>query len=222
MGLNYKSAQEILPILKRCAVDAGIYHAWFLAYGTTLGSCREYQHSVGKLLPIPHDDDLDVGIQSWLVTKEQEDKYFDNLKAAGMFKHRERHAYRPDNNRHLWFSLRKTKDGCKCCNWFMFKWNNFVWHCKGKLWVTEDKFDKRKWRFTGNEEAICKGVPAYLLDKLIEIEYRGETYHVPFLAGSCCDEWYPGWNVPRKGGASKKHYVLLIPKFAEPNRWRII
>ena len=221
MGMNYKSAKAILPLLKQAAVDAGLYKNWFLSFGCVLGLCREYQKSDKRLLPIPHDDDLDVAIQAWNTTKEQEERYFQNLKDLGMFKHRERIQRRPDTNRFLWFSLRKTKDGCKCCNWFMWKWNNYTWHGKGKLWVADNKFKKKTWKWKGTEECLAKGIPSYLLDTLTEIEYNGETYNVPLLAGSCCDAWYPGWITPKKGGASKKDFVLLIPRFSEPNKWRI-
>lgn len=220
--MNFDSALQILPELKKAAVESGIYPNWFLSFGTTLGRCREYLQTGGEVPLIPHDSDMDIGILSDRLSPQQEENYFECVDAAGLFKERRRVARRKDNGRLLWFSLRKTVGGCKCCNWFMFSTRGHTWHTKGDLWVNDRKFSFRQYRYNTNYDAVAKGIPTRIFSRLVEVDIRGEKYNVPLLAGSALDCWYPGWAMPKKGGTSDRHHLLLIQKWENPKPWRIV
>lgn len=220
--MNHESAKETLLSMREAAVESGIYPYWFIAFGTLLGRCREYLATDGKKNFIDHDDDMDVGIQSWHITANQELAYVLGLKKRGLYKARHRFQRRFDNGRILWTSLRKNHGGCRCCNWFMFNHGGICWHSKGKEWVDKEIIDKRKYKYDSSYQALAKGIPEKLLTDLIEVDFLGTKFNIPFLSGTVLDHWYPGWRIPKKGGASRKDYSLIVPKWEDEKKWRIV
>ena len=225
--MNIPNARNLLRDIKQSAVKAGIYHAWFLAFGTLLGACRPSnrkglacQHGI-----IEHDDDMDIGIFTDQITAEQEEAYLAYLREAGAFLKREADQRRTDNNRLVWFTLRREDppDGTKCCHWLFYEWNGFMWHSKGKQWLDERKFPSHKYPHAQTDEAMGKGVKATSLlpTELVEIDFEGERYNVPAMAGHLMDAWYPCWMVPRIGGASATEYIMKVGKWANKQTWRI-
>jgi len=219
------NARETLVKIKECAIDAGIYHAWFLAFGTCLGAVRPSKRSSGgKVIGfIEHDDDMDIGVFENLITKEQELEYINLLKSRGLFKYRsyEEHHQLREGGRHVWFSLRKDDNppGTRCCHWMFFKHNGYWWHSKGKNWVVAGKFNVGQ---QSSDAAVALGILDVCLDSgTIEIDFEGGKYQVPALAGMCCDFWYPGWSTPRNGGASSKKVIMVIGNWSDSKTWKI-
>lgn len=228
--MNIQNAANVLADIKGAAVDAGIYQNWFIFFGTLLGAVRPSMRHLGEETYfangiIEHDDDIDIGVFSEGITKKQEDRYLEELDKRKLFRVREKHQVRKDNGRHLWCTLRRETPpiGTKCCHWFFFEHNGLMWHSKGRSWLNEAKFPPRKYPHTSEDDAIAKGIPAKYLPrgKLVEVEFEGGTYNVPVLAGHCVDYLYPGWMVPRKGGASKAQYIMKIGSWKDRNTWKI-
>ena len=226
--MNYLNAQILLAEIKDAAVQAGIYDHWFLSFGTMLGAVRPTKRVDLKKKEvvitkgfIQHDDDMDVGILRDNITREQEADYVRIMMDKGLFNKRERHAFREDDGRHCWCSLRRESPpvGTRCCNWFWFEHNGFLWHSKGKLWVSPTKIKKTEIKYKETDEALALGIKASYFRKLVEVDFEGGRYNIPLMAGSVLDTWYPGWAVPKSGGASGHKYVLRIPKWSEPKKW---
>lgn len=224
--MNLADARDTLSILKRCAVDAGLYENWFLSFGTLLGAVRRSPRGLQKQLEygiIEHDDDLDIGILSDRVTASQEAKYVELVRAAGLFGVRDRHQYRTDNGRHAWASMRRYEPptGTKCCHWFWFEYKGYMWHSKGRAWVEGAKFHNLV-DFDGYYEAAALGAPVQFFNKMIEIDFEGGKYNIPLWAPALCDFWYPGWMIPKPGGASAKAVVLGIKSWGDKDTWQIM
>ena len=230
-GLDVKNAASLLAIDKDCAVRAGIYDSWFISFGTLLGAVRP---TIRKTLPetphycqgiIEHDADMDIGIFSDGITMEREEAYVANLKAAGCFDHREEYARRSDTQRLLWCSMRKDAPpaGTKCCHWFFYAWNGFLWHTKGKNWLNEAKFPSSKYPHSQDDEALAKGIiTKYLMPgELFELDFEGGRYNAPVRFGECLDAWYPLWLTPRIGGSSAAETIMRIPRWGNPGGWKI-
>ena len=227
--INLANARKTLASIKKCAVEAGIYHAWFLCFGTTLGAVRPSPRIIGEGTRymrgfIEHDDDIDIGIFPNMITAAQETEYIRLLREEGMFNCREEKQRRADTNRLLWFTLRREKPpvGTKCCHWFWYRWRGYWWHSKGKDWLQERKFPTRKWKHEQSDDALSLGIPEeYLNAGLMEVEFEGDMYNIPIKSGYCVDYWYPGWAVPKEGGASSKKIVGLIGNWADEQTWKI-
>jgi hypothetical protein len=214
--LNIEAAKRQMPIIKACAEKAGIGHALFPGYGTLLGLVRE------KGL-IEHDTDTDFCVRADLIEPAQEYAFHAELEKAGLFEARRRRRVRGDNGRILWMSLKMEHDGCKSCIWFQWPWEGFVWHSKGKRWVT--KIARRKQLSIDYDKtaAIAKGIPAnVIVCDMVQKEFYGEKYNVPLNYMSCLDYWYPNWIVPKKGGSSMAEYYLAIGKWEDETTWKFI
>lgn len=126
------------------------------------------------------------------------------------------------NVRLAWFSLRKKHNYPKFCHWFMFPWNGFYWHTKGSKWVTPSKFDMQKWGYDLNIDAIMKGIYDFCVEDLQTVNFYGMKINIPLNAGACLDFQYPGWFLPRKGGASAKKIVCLVKNWLDERSWKIV
>lgn len=203
---------------------AGIKHAMFIGFGTLLGFARE------KNL-IEHDDDTDVCVRSDWITREQELRFYDELKAKNMFMYRARMAERKDTERYLWLSLRsqiKELGGAKSCIWFMFPWKGYLWHCKGGRWLkkigqklpVQRKLPNRG-EDLGKYTTFMKGNSLKHFEPLVEVDFCGGKVNVPPGIGSILDEHYPDWAVPGRG-SSARHKLVLIGKWEDDSTWMFI
>lgn len=226
--MDFEIARQMLAETKDCALEAGIYHAWFLSFGTCLGAVRHSKrvdpdiHDITFVRGIIQtDDDMDIGLLADKITPEQEQKYVELLRDRQMFRKRDEHAYRPDTGRHTWMSMRRHAPprGARCCHWYWFKHKDFLWHSKAKRWVAPNKFSPQKVSYQMSDEGIALGIPAKLFERFAEVEFEGGKYNIPMLYGSVLDYWYPGWINPKSHCSSKQTFVLRIPKWKEPGRW---
>lgn len=211
--------------IKNAAEKAGIGHALFIAFGTLLGFARE-----GEV--IEHDDDTDFSIMSHLSTEKGDWDFVDNLEKAGLFEARKRISYRKDNNRLVWLSLKANPGwGCwKSCLWSQFKYKNFLWHTKDGIsqggltfqtWLAKVG-RKRGLPITDKTDAVAKGIPYKFFENLIDVEFMGNTYKVPYMYGSCLDFWYPNWSFPVKHCASKAQKHLIVERWDNPKTWKVV
>jgi len=228
-----KNAVKCMRIIYECAEKAGIKHALFVNFGLLLGIVRHKDF-------IPWDNDIDMCVRADLITPEQELKYFHLLHEKDLFYAREKICYRPDEKgfdstlldtkkkissqkiRLTWFSLRKRANYTKFCHWFMFPWNGCYWHTKSGVWINDAKFPMKKYGYALNDDALMKGIPTNCLDDFITVNFYGINLQVPKNAGSCLDFYYPGWLMPRRGGASAKKMVCIVKKWQKPSSWRMV
>jgi len=230
-----KAVEDIKTMLD-CAQKAGISHALFINFGLLLGICRDKDF-------VGHDNDVDMCVQADKITAEQEFRYFEELHKAGMFAARHGKSFRKDANgfdksrywmvinkqqtqtgkivRFTWYTLRKRKDRCKFCHWFMFPWGGYYWWSKSGQWVEQRKFRKEKWKYHGNDDAIMLGIPQQYIEELQQINFYGMKVNIPKNKGSVLDWEYPNWLVPRVGGSSKKNVVCIVGKWEDQNTWKI-
>jgi hypothetical protein len=137
----------------------------------------------------------------------------------------ERHGQKVETGkkvRFTWLSLKHQVHGVKSCNWFMFKWNGYYWHSKGGKWVSQSKFDKYLYPWCPTDEAIMKGIPQDYLGKYVPTTFNGVNVQFPARIGHCADFWYPGWWLPKSGGASKKNIICIVKKWNDRNTWKIV
>lgn len=224
--MNIENAKITLSGMKECAQQAGIYHAWFICFGTLLGAIRPskrltatgYEFTRGF---IQSDDDMDVGILSDKITEDQEYDYIERLRTKGLMMHRgeKEFALRKDG-RHVWRSIRAVPPpvGVRCCNWFWFRHRGYYWHSKGKAWVNPKKMNPNRLNYNHNYDAMALGVPEDYLKSLVEYKIDGLTVNIPMHYGSLLDTWYQKWIVP-KGGSSDHKHVMAIPNWEEPQKW---
>jgi hypothetical protein len=215
-------AVKLLIKAKECAIEAGVYDKMFLSFGTLLGAIRPTKDENHKyrLGLMEHDDDMDIG---WLPMSEDKKKaYFESCIKHGLFNWglSNRHSVMT-NGDIMWFSI-KDGENVRSCNWFFFEWDNFMWHSKGGLWLNEIKFPSNIFPRSEDAQGVMLGAPAEHFKQLTEIDFEGEKFNVPLNAGSLCDFWYPGWAVPRNGGASSKHCCGIINDWEDKNTWKII
>ena len=229
-----KLALEELYNIHECAEKAGMRHALFIGFGLLLGIVREGDF-------IGHDNDMDMCIRADLIEPKQELEYYRRLKEAGLFFARRRQSFRnvksgfrrgeilssmgddpsdPDT-RFAWFSLRKRKDFCKCCNWFFFPWNGYFWHTKGNMWISQRKFSRDKFHYSVDDDAIMKGIPEECITGLTEIKFKGLPVRIPKMFGSCLDFWYPGWRIPKQGGSSAKAITCNVGNWLDKRTWSV-
>lgn len=121
-----------------------------------------------------------------------------------------------------WFSLRKNHDSVKFCHWFMFPWKGFYWHTKSGDWVTNNKFDIKKWGYSINDDAIMQGTPRDYIEQLSTINFYGMNINIPSNAGSCLDYQYLGWFLPKKTGASDKNVICIVKNWLDEKTWKIV
>lgn len=228
-----KTAIDELSKIIWAAKEARIDQHMFMGFGVMLGYLM-----FGDF--IPEDDDMDVCFDADQITAEQELAYYTNLHLAGVYPgYRRRRAVRYDNDgfdigmlgkrqkevgekiRFLWLSMRHRIDGVKCCNWFMFRHNGFMWHSKGRHWVKNRKFDQKVWDYETKDASIMKGIPENLLDRFEEVSFHGLKIRVPYKIGSCADYWYPGWWPHKSGGASKKKVICIVKNWLDKNTWKV-
>ena len=143
------------------------------------------------------------------------------------------------NDRLLWLSLMsdnpKEYDNCnlkvgvKSCIWFFFPWRRWLWHCKGGRWLTKigNKTELQKHLpndlfMPGKYMSIMKGNTLSCFDKLIPKKFIGGTFNVPIGYGQLLDEFYPNWSVPKVGGASSRHRIVLIGDWANESTWKFV
>lgn len=227
--MNIEDAKTTLATMKKCAVAAGIYHAWFLCFGTLLGAVRPSIRRLGEKSfydrgVIDNDDDMDVGILSDCVTAEQEQRYVDLLRSHGLTKSRDVTQIRDDTGRLLWKSIRgeKAPNGTKTCNWFWQLHHGYYWHSKGLDWVDpyKNKFNANEVPYSPEDKAIMLGIPKSILFELYEITLYGSGYHIPVHYGTCLDWWYPQWLTPRSTTSARKRHCI-VKDWNNEATWRI-
>lgn len=230
--MDIEGGRDLLKTLKECQLKAGIYEHCFLSFGTCLGAVRptirrydgpEHYYARGFM---EHDGDADMGILADRITPEQREKYFQLCKEAGLMDvwaepHR-RKIRRPDTKEIVWFSVKKKAGSAKMCQWMFWEFKGYYWHGKGKRWVNPHKFSTLLFPRERDTQGLALGAPAKYFKELIEIDFEGIRHHVPLNAGSLMDFWYPGWLVPKKGGASAKKIVLVINDWKDKRTWRIL
>ena len=221
---------KLLEKLICCAEKAYIAEHMFISFGTLLGAIRptlrrpvlEAPHYARGIME--HDTDMDVGFLADRFQSGQRDTYYHYCHEAGLFSswahpsHRIRR--RQDNNDILWFSAKENKQ--KCCQWFMFDFKGYMFHSKGSNWAHERKFPMAKYPRKEGVQALGLGVPAKFFKELVKIDFEGLKVNVPKMSGSLLDCWYPGWHMPKKGGASAKKTVLVIDRWGNEKSWKIL
>lgn len=206
-----------LRTVYECADRAGIKEHLFVCFGLLLGVVRNRDF-------IPGDDDIDMGCLSDRITKEQEDEYYKQLKAAGMFFARERIEKRDDTDRYTWFSLRKRNNHAKFCHWFWIKHAGYYWHTKAGRWTGQA--GKRRFgenddlEFGNGEVAVMKGIPARIIEETMEIDFNGVGIRIPKAYGACLDFWYPGWLVPSRTKSSRQ-VLCQIRNWSDSAHWKV-
>lgn len=219
--MHVESAIRQLHTIWKCGKEAGIEHAMFLNFGTLLGYVRENGL-------IEHDDDTDVGVRSDWITEQQEQAFYHALVRANCFAYRRRTARRPDTHRALWWSIRSELHGCKNCIWFMFPWKNHLYHCKGHRWLKKIGQRPEVLKALPNEislkdcSSFAKGNSVDAYETLIQVKFLGGKFRIPAGYGKLLDEYYPGWAIPKKGGASARHRLVLIKDWGDQNQWLVI
>jgi len=225
--LKRDSGIKLLKAIFECAKTSGVYDKMCLGFGSALGAVRpsldttirppKYRRGI-----IPWDKDSDLCFLG--LKPEEKELYFSECKKAGLFKWgpphtpQERISRKPDGEI-LWFSLVEPKQRARCCQWFCFEHQGWMWHTKGKRWL--GKFNKDRYNFDDKHQAILKGTPAKYYEDFTEIDFEGFRAPIPTKAGSLLDEWYGGWGVPKKGGASRKKVVCIVKDWDKPKTWRI-
>jgi len=235
VGKRRKNALRQLDKMMFCARKAGIYEHCSPGFGTMLGIVLHFDL-------LPNDMDMDVVFERDKFSKAQEQDYLRYCKEEGLFKDEdvtkkmrkegklkddEWNAFRnkgptlDGNGRFLWFSLGARdimKDnGVKTCNWFSFTHNNFLWHTKGRGWLS--KISEPKYGAKPNDVAIAKGCPYKYYGEKVQIDFHGVQLNMPQYAGGLSDYYYGGWHLERKGGQSAKKAILNIPDWNKPDKW---
>lgn len=209
------AASRQLEKIWSCARSAGIEHAIFINFGTLLGHVREHGF-------IEHDNDTDVCIRSDWITEEQEIAFHQGLKAARLFEYRERVSHRPDTNRLLWLSLRAELEGIKSCLWFMWPYDDCLWHSKGTDWAESIGSRPRVRRAIGATteiQAVAKGNTLRCFNRLLPATFLGVDVRIPESSGELLDEEYPLWATPKVGCSSEEMRLMAIQRWTEPASW---
>ena len=211
--MHLESARELLKEMYQCAKKAKVNKYMFLGFGTMLGAIRG-----GSL--ISHDDDMDVCFLP--MSAEEKERYFEECKKSGLmdgWPNPDKRVAAKPNGELLWFSAKKTEKSTRSCNWFFVEHENYMYHTKGKAWVSDIHFSP-KLRYSMEDEAIMLGAPSELFKSMAIIEFEGGFYFIPSKAGTLCDEYYPDWFQPREGGSSAQNRIISVGKWEDENTWR--
>jgi len=220
---------RLLDKLHLCADKARIAEHQFISFGTLLGAVRPTLRRPNNEPPyyargiMQHDKDMDIGFLADKFQPGQRETYYHYCHEEGLFswpKPSHRIRKRQDNNDILWFSTKLGKQ--RCCQWFFFKFKDYLFHSKGAAWNNERKFSFRKYPRMEDAQSVMLGAPARYFDKLIEIEFEGIRVNVPLRSGSLLDWWYRGWHTPHKGGASGKRIVGIVQRWDDQKSWKIL
>ena len=221
--MNIESEIKLLKKLKECLLEVGIYEYSHLGFGTCLGAVRptkraDSRHYLG-LMEHDHDSDMCYLAEKFPIEKREE--LFQTCKKKGLFKwpNPNGRIQRKPSGEILWFSVKMHS--ARCCQWFTYPYKGYRWHSKGSKWTVNEKFDMRRYNYNHSYDAIAKGTPDKYYQSLIEIDFEGFRMNIPTMSGSLLDCWYPGWSVPRKGGASKKDVVCIIKDWEDETTWRL-
>lgn len=227
VGKRAENAIELMTLLRECADIAGINEYFFVGFGTLLGIAREGDF-------IANDMDMDHCVQSEFINRDQEEVFLSEIAKQrtingtvyrkGLYEGRKRLPLRRrDTKRFLWTSCGhkkiKSQNGVKSCIWNWFKHSGYDWHSKGRMWVSFKKFNRMLINKT--EDAVAKGIPTGLLNKFMEIDFKGIKVNIPYRTGSVLDEWYPGWARPKKEKSSKRH-TMVIESWKNKNTWKMV
>lgn len=223
--MKIQSEIKLLKKLRECMIDVGIYEYAHLGFGTCLGAVRptkraDLQYHLGLM---EHDHDSDCCHLAENYPPEKIEEYFRECGKRGLFNwpNKSTRVQRKPSGEIVWFSTKDSKHGARCCQWFTYPWKGYRWHSKGKRWTVNEKFDMRKFNYDSSYEAIAKGTPEKYYQSLTEIDFEGFKMNIPTMAGSLLDCWYPGWSIPKKGGASRKNIVCLMKKWDNQKTWRV-
>jgi hypothetical protein len=228
VGKRVENGAELLSTILDVGKSVNIEHAMWLGFGCCLGyvMCGGF---------IPKDHDIDMCINGDLITRDQEEAFIAEIQKPRTIagKHYEHGlcekrfqppSRRTDNGRVLWTSIGHRSiqfdNGVKACHWFWFKHEGWAWHSKGARWVNAKKFNQSDFQYSQSDEALCLGIPQNLIEKFVYVDFEGVRIKIPYLAGSCCDWWYPGWDAIGEG-SSAKQIVLAVGKWADKRTWRI-
>ena len=219
-------AYELMKIMLDCGERAGIRDTIWLGFGGLLGYvvCGDF---------LPHDNDIDMCIDTERTTPEKIAKYLVEIRKP--FKIGDKHFphglgekmyrtanVREDNGNPLWISIGhrsiENDNGVKSCNWFMFEHSNHYWHSKGNRWVQCGTFGNVQ--INSRNKAVCLGQPSGTLDGFEQVDFHGVVVNMPKNAGTCLDWWYPGW-FPGGKGSSMKRRILCIGDWNSKSNWRM-
>lgn len=224
--MKFDTSIKLLKKVTQVARDVGIHDRSFIGFGTALGAVRPTRRT--DIIPpyycrglMQHDHDMDNCFLN--LTREEKEEYFKACKKVGLFNWGHPHSpagrqARKKDGELLWFSLTYKKS--RMCQWFCFDHQGWLWHTKGKRWL--EKFDSRKYKFNKKYDAIMKGTPSKLYEDLTPIQFEGVEVNIPTKIGHLLDDWYPGWAVPKKGGASRKNIVCVVEDWNSKKTWKVI
>lgn len=214
--MNFPEARNLLQKAKEAAIAAGVYDRMFIAFGTMLGAIRPTKRKDGRYYRgfMEHDHDMDIALLP--MSPDEKEKFFQECEKRGIWRHR---IQRVDVQGIVWFKLKIS--GASSCVWFLFGFDQYLFHSKGNLWLKPDKFRHFDSMTIRTARGMALGAPAKFFTPLTEIDFEGMKMNVPLQAGSLCDHWYTGWHTP-KGGSSEKKAVLRIGNWKDKSTWRII
>ena len=217
---------ELLQLMLNCGERAGMRTAMWLGFGNLLGYV-----TVGDFLP--HDNDMDICIDSEKSTHKSDLKYLEEIKKPFSIRNQSfphglcekmfrQSNLRDDTGRPVWISLGHRSisrdNGVKSCHWWWFKHSNYYWHSKGDRWITNAKSGQ----VSSSDKAMALGIPEWILSEMVEVDFHGVNVNMPKYTGSALDFWYPGWCSIGIKCSSAKQIILAIGDWKNKKTWRIV